>query len=255
MKKILFFILFYLNTFAQNTQIEEYNVELDYLFKEEKAEKIESIIKEPMGDWKRLRNQTMSAGILAAGTAGILFILPEEFTNWNKNDIKTIQGKWLKKVKRGPVWDHDDAILNWVAHPYVGSTYYIAARKSNFNEFNSFLYSFAMSTLFWEYGVEAFAETPSIQDLILTPVMGAFLGEYLFHKEKEILDNDGKIGDSKFLGKTALILIDPIGTLSNILGFKDEHVEGSWTVGQNLVEEEGIVRVEPLVGFTFTYSF
>ncbi len=256
MKKILLLVLLSINLFAQNVNVEEYNAQLDLLFKEEKEEKIESIIKEPRGDWNRLGKQTMSAGILAVGTAGLLFILPEEFTNWDREDIKGINGKWLRNVKRGPVWDHDDAVLNWVAHPYVGSTYYVAARKSDFNEFDSFLYSFAMSTFFWEYGVEAFAETPSVQDLILTPVLGAFLGEYLYKKEKEILANDGRIGDSRFLGKTALVLIDPIGALSNLLGFKDEHVEGSWTVGQSVVEKEkGIVTVEPVVGLTFTYSF
>ncbi|WP_422121346.1 DUF3943 domain-containing protein [Photobacterium damselae] len=26
-----------------------------------------------------------------------------------------------------------------------------------------------MSTVYWEYGVEAFAEVPSIQDLVVTP--------------------------------------------------------------------------------------
>ncbi|WP_203249645.1 MULTISPECIES: DUF3943 domain-containing protein [Cysteiniphilum] len=64
----------------------------------------------------------------------------------------------------------------YIGHPYAGAIYYMAARDSGFGEFESFLYSAFISTFFWEYGVEAFAEVPSIQDLIVTPVDGWLLG-------------------------------------------------------------------------------
>ena len=85
-----------------------------------------------------------------------------------------------------------------------------------------------MSTFFWEMGVEAFAEAPSMQDIVITPGAGAILGEYLYNLEGKIIKNEGKIGNSKFLGKTALLFIDPIGSLANTMGYKDDTVQGFW---------------------------
>lgn len=254
MKYFILLLLFSINLFANESLINKINfdtnLEADFLTTEESPVK-----KEARGDWNRLGKQTISVGILSLGTTAMLYVLPESFTNWDRDDIKDINGKWESNIKKGPVWDHDDAILNYVAHPYVGATYYVAARKSDFNEFDSFLYSFAMSTFFWECGVEAFAEVPSIQDLIVTPVFGSILGEYLYRQEKKILANDGKIRDSKLLGKVALILIDPIGTFTNLIGFKDTNIQGAWTVVNSQQIEDGIVKNKPILGLTFASTF
>lgn len=181
--------------------------------------------------YDRLIDQTKAMAILSLATVAVLYVLPEEFTGWNRDDIKNIGERYSNNVKnRGVVWDGDNMFFNLVGHPYVGSCYYIVARKSGFTQFDSFLYSFLMSTFFWESGVEAFAESPSIQDIIITPGTGALLGEYLYRKEIKILNNDGKIANSKFLGKTVLILIDPIGSLANTMGYKDDEVRGAWSV-------------------------
>ncbi len=203
----------------------------------ENQEEIDNVtLKEPRGNWKRLRNQTLSAGILSAGTLVVLYSMPESITGWEREDVLSLNEKWKENVTTGPQWDHDKDFFNWVAHPYVGATYYIAARKSDFNQFDSFLYSAAMSSFFWEYGIEAFAEIPSVQDLIITPVLGAFLGEYLYFQEQKIIENNGELFESRFLGKTALIVIDPIGALANLMGFDDENVMGSWNV---LLDNDG----------------
>lgn len=180
------------------------------------------------GNWTRLKNQTITAGILAVGTFGILYSLPEESTGWNRVDDFWEERR--NNLKNGPQWDHDASFFNFVAHPYVGSTYYIAARKSEFNRFDSFLYSAAMSTFLWEFGIETFSEVPSIQDLIITPILGSALGEVLYFQGQKIVKNDRKIFGSKFLGETTLIVIDPIGTLSNLIGFKDDEITSNWNL-------------------------
>ena len=70
-----------------------------------------------------------------------------------------------------------------------------------------------MSTFYWEYGLEAIAEVPSLQDIILTPLGGWIYGEWAYQKELSILERGGKAMGSKFLGGMALIMLDPVDRL------------------------------------------
>ena len=144
--------------------------------------------------------------------AGILYLMPESVTNWNKDDLKTgkVFKRWKNNVKEGPVIDKDDWFLNWITHPYWGAAYYMSARSSGANAFYSFLFSTLASTFFWEYGIEAFAEVPSKQDLIITPVIGSIIGEGFYLAKRHIYENDYKLLDSKILGVTTAFLMDPI---------------------------------------------
>jgi hypothetical protein len=175
-------------------------------------------------DYRRLSYDTamyVGATVIAFG---VLYSMPESVTNWDKEAMKEngITYKWKQNVKAGPVWDDDDWVLNWVTHPYSGGVYYMTARSSGFNMFESFLYSAFMSTFFWEYGIEAFAEIPSKQDLIITPVLGSVVGEGFFYAKKSILRHDKKVLNSKTLGYTTLFLIDPFNTLLDSFGYKDQ---------------------------------
>ena len=98
----------------------------------------------------------------------------------------------------------------------------MTARRSGFTVLESFGYSTIMSTFFWEYGIEAFAEIPSIQDLIITPVVGSVLGEGFFYAKKSILKHDKKVLQSRFLGISTLFLIDPFNTILDGFGYKDK---------------------------------
>ncbi|QKJ63938.1 DUF3943 domain-containing protein [Flavobacterium sp. M31R6] len=175
-------------------------------------------------DYRRLGYNTamyFGASIVAFG---ILYAMPESVTNWDKQAMKEngITYKWKQNVKAGPVWDHDDWVLNYVTHPYAGGIYYMTARSSGFNIFESFLYSAFMSTCFWEYGIEAFAEIPSKQDLVVTPVLGSVVGEGFFYAKKSIFKHDKKVLKSKVLGYTCLALIDPFNTLLDGFGYKEK---------------------------------
>lgn len=153
-----------------------------------------------------------------------LWLLPESFTQWDKEEMKKngIGAKWKENVKAGPVVDEDNFFLNYVMHPYFGGVYYMTARSNGFNIFESFTYSAIMSTFFWEYGIEAFAEIPSVQDLIVTPVLGSVVGEGFFYAKKSILKNNSKILNSRFLGKTSLFLMDPLNTIMDSFGYKQK---------------------------------
>lgn len=163
-------------------------------------------------DWDYLLGQTGVIFGFSVLTVGLMTLLPESVTKWDEEDrdISRLGSKWWSNVSDGPVWDEDEHYLNYVMHPYFGGVYYIAARHAGFNEFESFFYSFVMSTFFWEYGVEAFAEVPSIQDIIVTPLFGALAGELMYNKEQQILAK-GEVMGSETLADVSLFLLNPVG--------------------------------------------
>ena len=141
-----------------------------------------SIFSSPNGeDSDRLWSQTNSIFAYGFGVIGLIALLPEDISNWDKE--QGIFNKWSDNVKSGPVWDRDTGMLNLIGHPYFGGVYYQVARKSGYRQWDAFMYATIMSTFYWEYGIEAFAEVPSIQDLVITPVLGWAYGEWAFNTE------------------------------------------------------------------------
>lgn len=167
----------------------------------------------PVENQDRLWGQTKLVFGLGLGALGALALMPESFTNWDKDELKEFHKKWWDNVSSGPAMDEDDIFLNYVTHPYFGGVYYMMARESGYNQWNSFVYAFLMSTFYWEYGVEAVAETPSIQDLIVTPVGGWLYGEWAYHRKRAIEANDGLVLGSSILGSTSLFFLDPVGMI------------------------------------------
>ncbi|WP_455196722.1 DUF3943 domain-containing protein [Kaarinaea lacus] len=164
---------------------------------------------------KRLWNQTKVVFVGGFGVMGIIALLPEEISKWDRSEIGKGQllEKWWENVKAGPVWDNDKWYINYIGHPYFGGVYYQGARKSGYNQWNSFMYSALMSTFYWEYGIEAFAEVPSLQDLVVTPLGGWIYGEWAHHKEQEIRARGGTALGSQTWGSISLFLLDPLGVI------------------------------------------
>lgn len=132
-----------------------------------------------------LRSALVISGIYA-GSFAIMWNLPEETTNWEKEDMGE---RFLDAFTRTPVWDDDEFVTNWVLHPWWGMWVYQSER--NYGE--SMLRSFTVATLhslFFEYVVEAWTESPSMQDLISTSPIGALAGE-LVHRWIKRMGRDG----------------------------------------------------------------
>ncbi|RJX65790.1 DUF3943 domain-containing protein [Vibrio sinensis] len=164
-------------------------------------------------DWDYLKEQTYTVLGLSVATVGLMTLLPESITKWDgeSRNISGLGKKWKDNVSAGPVWDRDEHYLNYVMHPYFGGVYYTAARHAGFNEFDSFLYSAFLSTFFWEYGVESFAEVPSWQDLFITPFFGAIVGEMMFEAEQDIVATGGEVWGSRSMGDVTLFFLNPVG--------------------------------------------
>ncbi|WP_299690702.1 DUF3943 domain-containing protein [uncultured Vibrio sp.] len=164
-------------------------------------------------DWDYLMEQTYTILGLSVATVGLMTLLPESITKWDddQRDLSALGKKWKENVSAGPVWDRDEHFLNYIMHPYFGGVYYTSARHAGFDEFESFIYSWTMSTFFWEYGVEAFAEVPSWQDIFITPFFGAVVGEMMLGAEQDIVASGGEVMGSKTMGDVSLFFLNPVG--------------------------------------------
>ena len=176
----------------------------------------------PAENQARLWSQTKLMLGLGVGVLGALAVMPESFTNWEKSEMKQFHKEWWSNVTSGPVVDKDDFFLNYITHPYFGGVYYVVARESGYNQWNSFVYSFLMSTFYWEYGIEAIAETPSWQDIIVTPVGGWLYGEWAFQRKRMIINDNGQLWGSSRLGSTALFFLDPVDSIDQWINSDQE---------------------------------
>lgn len=170
-------------------------------------------------DWKRMWTNTGVLGSAFVGTLLVLECLPEDATAWNRAEITSVPlfRRWYNHViKLGPEWDHDNPIFNFVLHPYAGAAYFMSARSCGFNFWQSLLYSATISTVGWEFGIEAFMERPSIQDIFITPLVGSTFGEMFYRAKRSIVADDYQLLGSKVIGNIAVFLLDPVNEFVDI---------------------------------------
>lgn len=170
-------------------------------------------------DWHRL---WINTGVLSSAFVGTLLVLeclPEDATSWNRAELQDVPlfKRWHNHViKKGPEWDHDKFYFNYLLHPYAGAAYFMSARSCGFNFWQSLLYSSLISNVGWEFGVEAFMERPSIQDLIITPVVGSCIGEGFYRVKRHLVDNGYSLCGSTVLGGIVAWIVDPVNEFTGL---------------------------------------
>jgi hypothetical protein len=172
-------------------------------------------------DWRGVSRDTAYFLGYQFAALAVLYLAPESISGWDSEQKQNYDfDKWRKNVSE-PVWDEDRWWINYILHPYWGGAYYIRARERGLDRAQSFWYSALLSTLF-EYGAEALAEPVSIQDLVVTPVAGFFVGEYLLSPLQEHIR--AKPGELDWSDKTLLFVTDPLGVINaetdQLLGVK-----------------------------------
>ena len=141
---------------------------------------------------------------------GVYAFAPSSFTGADKQDAwkeawEDFRHAWTKP----PVIDKDRATVNYLGHPYFGMTYYLSQRNYGESPLYSFLFSTFTSTCF-EYFIESWSERPSVQDLIITPIVGSILGELVFRATQEMRKDGLTTGE-----KVVLTIINPLYVLQN----------------------------------------
>lgn len=171
-------------------------------------------------DAQRLWSQSKSAFGYMFAISSVSLLLPDSLRTYDDESDKPLYQKWAENVKDGPVWDRDNWAYNYIGHPYIGGMYYQMARKSGYRQWDSAFYSFMMSTFWWEYGIEAVTEIPSIQDLVVTPTLGWIVGEWMFNQEQRIRQRGGIVWGSRGWGSTALFFLDPVDSIGSWINNK-----------------------------------
>ena len=120
---------------------------------------------------------------------------------------------WKHNLKTGWEWDKDRFGINFIGHPYSGAITFNAGRSNGYNYFQSTAFATAGS-LMWEY----FGENtlPSYNDIINTPVNGAFLGEILYRLSSNVLD-DRTRGAERVFREICAGIIDPKRGIDRLL--------------------------------------
>jgi hypothetical protein len=161
-------------------------------------------------DWRGIkRDLVYLIGWQVVATV-IIYSAPYEVSNWHRTEKENLGiEQWARNVT-DPVWDEDHWSINYVLHPYWGAGYYIRGRERGFSQRESFWVSVVFSSVY-EFGIESFLEKPSIQDLIVTPVVGTGIGLY-FEKVRSRILNQAEPPSG--WDKLKLGLTDPFGALN-----------------------------------------
>ncbi len=165
-------------------------------------------------DWAGMRKDTAYFAAYQFVVIGVLYIVPESVSGWTPEQKQNFSGgKWKDHI-RHVVWDHDEWYINYILHPYWGAAYYVRAQQRGFGPAGSFWYAAMLSTIY-EFGAEAIFEKPSIQDMIFTPVGGAFVGDYFMTLRGEIQARRQASGKTSGMDSFLLVATDPLGALNN----------------------------------------
>ena len=167
--------------------------------------------------YKAVVEDSLYLQLIMLSSIGALAMMPEDITNWNaaKLEEKPLSQRWKDHVTTRPVWDNDSWAINYIGHPVSGAWYYTMGRNNGLSIGESAALSALMSTFVWEYGYEAFAEVPSIQDLIFTPLLGSILGEGMYILEGKLDQKGGKVFGSRVLGNVSYFFLDPLGRIAD----------------------------------------
>ena len=192
-------------------------------------------------------------------TLFVLECLPEDATAWNRDEITSVPfyKRWYRNIfKKGPEWDHDKFVFNWVLHPYAGAAYFMCARTCGFNFWQSMLYSAIISTVGWEFGIEACMERPSYQDIFVTPLIGSIIGEGFYRLKRLIVDRNYEILGSQYIGHILAFFLDPVNEVIGWLSPGTCRTIGPGCMqSQPLLIPNGAPGSSPSLGISFSATF
>jgi hypothetical protein len=169
--------------------------------------------------WKKMGRAEMFIGGAEIIGMGILILLPKGVTKWEDDWMADARRNLVRAWTSPPTVDEDDFGFNYIGHPVAGSYYYNSIRSQKATWFQSFTWSFLQSAI-WEYLIEGIAEQPSVQDLIVTPVGGAILGE-----ASHLATIKMRKGGFNFLEKVTTMIINPFYVVNNGYRTKNKKVQ------------------------------
>lgn len=206
-------------------------------------------------DWKRMwTNAAVLTGAFISSLV-VMETLPEDATAWSKAELRStpFYERWYNHMfKDGFEWDSDNPIFNLVLHPYAGAVYFMAARSCGFSFWGSMLYCACISTIGWEFGIEAVNERPSIQDIFITPLVGSAIGEGFYRLKRYIVDHDYRLFGSPVIGNIVAFLIDPV---NEVVGLFAGNPARRYAKERRLLLTSAPVITSRSLGFQINFEF
>ncbi len=152
-----------------------------------------SLSQQPHGIWFHKTNSVFkrvaySQAILwPASAAGHLGLYIRDGELGNLSNIYTLR-MYKRTFTLPPVWDSDTFSWNYVVHPIMGSFSYLAYRNKRAHWAEAFAGA-ALNSAIYEYFIAGATQQPSINDMVMTPILGSLLGEGIYQLKKQMLRN------------------------------------------------------------------
>ncbi|TSA35639.1 MAG: DUF3943 domain-containing protein [Porphyromonadaceae bacterium] len=164
---------------------------------------------QPKGIWfkntKSIINRfAYSQAILwPSSIGGHLYLYIREDNLGNLSRIVTLK-TYKRTFTLPPVWDNDSISWNYGVHPIMGSFSYLAYRNKRAHWAEAFAGA-AINSAIYEYLIAGGTQQPSINDLIVSPILGSLLGEGIYQLKKRLL----KDHHLNVIEKIAITITDP----------------------------------------------
>ena len=138
-----------------------------------------------------LKEWAIDTAVISAVTWGATLA----FNTNIRNGVKNSSGEqWLDNISQAPEWnDGSDTLTNYLAHPLLGATWFLAYRSRGHGLVASSL-GLIFQSLWLEYAIEGPHNVPSAHDMVFTPLLGIPIGYgldtlsvYLLKKEERPL--------------------------------------------------------------------
>jgi hypothetical protein len=179
-------------------------------------------------------------------------------------DYSHISWKSIKyNFTHGFIWDNDSLSLGFFGHPYQGSSFFNAARSMGLTFWESIPYA-AGGYLMWGFIFEN--DQPSYNDLIMTTLGGAFLGETFYRISSLILDDIAR-GGNTIWGEILAALVDPVRGANRLFQGEDgraqdenkklrEPMGGTLAFGDKIVSQQfNLSNTQSGVGGDFEFFY
>ena len=148
----------------------------------------------------------------------IPFAFSAYFKDWSK-----VEGErdWTKiswktayhNLSHGWIYDGDNFLTNFFAHPYHGNLFYNAGRTNGYSFWESSLFAMSGSAI-WEHFMETWE--PAFNDWVLTSLNGINLGEMMYRMATLIIDNRSR-GSTRLWTEIGAAIINPVMAVNRVL--------------------------------------
>lgn len=146
---------------------------------------------EPNGIWFKQTGTVFNrfaysqAILWPSSLAGHLYLYIKEDELGNLPNIYSLK-TYKRTFTLPPVWDNDSISWNYGVHPIMGSFSYLAYRNKRAHWAEA-IAGTAINSAIYEYVIAGGTQQPSINDLIVTPILGSLLGEGIYQLKKFML--------------------------------------------------------------------